>query len=275
MSIVFLKDQFVEEEKALINATNRGFLFGDGVFTTMVVEDGKINFFNDHIKRLQSHSKKLKLKFNEIDLETIKELIEKNDAKTGRWRVRLSIAREGDFSYFIDECSSCFMLISIHRLPEKRKEALETVIYPYPIVSSLANVKTLSYFERFWVKQFAKEKNVDDCITRDQHENILEAAFANIFWIDGNDLYYPDETCFYLKGITLKYTIKAAIMAGYKINQVKAKIDQLKNKSLFLTSSTIDILPIKSIDNQDYPIGSSSLKKLIENFLILKKQNSI
>ena len=80
------KDQWLDIDKILISANNRGLKFGDGIFETILIKKNKPILFDEHLKRLEKSSKLLdiNLKINELTLKKlindgIKKLSLKND----------------------------------------------------------------------------------------------------------------------------------------------------------------------------------------------------
>jgi 4-amino-4-deoxychorismate lyase len=72
---VFLNGQFLLENQAYIPITDRGFLYGDGLFTTLRVQEGQIEFWDLHVERLRNQSQQMKIECPLLDVEWIKELI--------------------------------------------------------------------------------------------------------------------------------------------------------------------------------------------------------
>lgn len=52
MNLVYLNDSYLTLEKARLPITDRGFTYGDGVFTTLKVSEGKPLFLEKHLTRL-------------------------------------------------------------------------------------------------------------------------------------------------------------------------------------------------------------------------------
>ena len=141
-----------------------------GVFTTILVEDSKIYFLNEHLNRLHSHAKKLNISDKTIDKEILFQLIEKNEATKGRWRIRGVITTK-------------MVLATIKKEKNPQTDKISLSLYPKPWISTNSQLKTLANFERLKLLKKANEESFSDCITFDENQNILETSIANIFWI--------------------------------------------------------------------------------------------
>ncbi len=53
MDLVYLNGSYLAPEGALVSVTDRGFAYGDGVFTTMKVLEGRPLFIDRHLARLR------------------------------------------------------------------------------------------------------------------------------------------------------------------------------------------------------------------------------
>src|SRR5262245_61506391 len=58
----FLNGQFLPEEQAVVSISDRGFLYGDGVFETIRVRNGRPLWWERHLERLQRGVRVLKLR---------------------------------------------------------------------------------------------------------------------------------------------------------------------------------------------------------------------
>ena len=76
---IYKNHQLLEEKQALISINERGFLFGDGIFETCKIFDGKIYDFKSHEARIRDGLKALKFSAEISDLEKKSlQLIKKN-----------------------------------------------------------------------------------------------------------------------------------------------------------------------------------------------------
>ena len=227
MSIVFLNDKFLPENQAFIPISDTGFTFGEGVFTTIRVENGVPEAYDLHIKRLQNHCNILNIPYPTIKKKWINEIINLNNAKKNIWRLKIIITK-----------SSLVITIKPYTPPKK---PLNVGIYSQPITSPHAKIKTLAYLSRISIIEEAKQKGLDDCIALSPEGYILECAFSNVFWTKNNELFTPDPSLPLLFGIT----IQSIIQENPKIHFVKYKIDELPdNISMFSCNSLQKTIPI-------------------------------
>src|SRR5580704_14535879 len=91
--IVFLNGQFVPEIQAVVPVNDRGFIYGDGLFETMRIVNGKPFRFAQHLERMTRGADFLKIKcpFAPKELQKFAEqLVEKNQMPDAILRVILT-----------------------------------------------------------------------------------------------------------------------------------------------------------------------------------------
>src|SRR6478735_12820984 len=90
---VFLNGNIVPEERAVVSAFDRGFLYGDGVFEALRISNGKPFRWSAHLERLERGADFLKIRTpfarNELKEATFR-LIEANAASEAILRIVLS-----------------------------------------------------------------------------------------------------------------------------------------------------------------------------------------
>src|SRR5699024_10356009 len=90
---IFLDEQFVKKEDAVISVYDHGFLYGDGVFEGLRVYDGNIFRLDEHLDRLyaSAHSIMLKIPYSKEEFtDIIINTIRKNELESAYIRVVVS-----------------------------------------------------------------------------------------------------------------------------------------------------------------------------------------
>jgi aminodeoxychorismate lyase len=268
---IFKNHQLLKEKQALVSVNERGFLFGDGIFETCKVFNGKIYDFKSHQARIKKGLKTLKFSAEISDLEKKSlQLIKKNQIFDGI--LRISITRGIGSNGYLPTYESKPLII-IQTFPERKiiqKKIILGVSSIKKISSSSLPIhcKTNQALSSILCKIEAQEKNFFDCIMLSQKNFISETSSANIFWVKNKKIFTPSKACDILPG-----TIRAKLLELAKIKEVKAKISELKNADeIFITNSSFLILPIDEL-----ALGNSRIKlqKKIGSEILKTLQNNI
>lgn len=265
---VFCKGEFVVEEDASISIFDRGFLFGDGVFTTMHLNQGVVEGYYLHVERLQQQCKDLGIEPPSLDKAWIEKLVSLNKAKEGRWRLKVIITGgEERSSLDLARRTGSSPIIFLQPLDKQSYLPWKLGLLTYP-VSNLSRYKTLAYLERLWIKQEAKKLGQDDCLVLNSASEILETAFANIFWRVGKEIFTPSSSLPLLPGVALGICLKVLQEEGYYVRSVCTSFDKLPtNAEVYLCNSLIVARPVSLIHQTKLAINLSFTKKLHELYI--------
>lgn len=244
MTWIFLNGQFYLEEEAKISVTDRGFLFGEGIFTTLRVHDGKCEFYQAHLQRLQAQAQALHFSLPAFESQWIQELIQRNQAEKGTWRLKIMVTLQ-------EEHKVGNVCMTVHPYQEAVGESCSLGLFPYPLESPLAHIKTLAYLDHLHVRAYGKRQGHVDAITTTREGFLLETGCANIFWINEQGCWIPDRQLPYLKGILLQKLIE---YTPFPIHFVQMKLNQLPaGTSFYLCNTLMHIRPVIAIEHQSYP----------------------
>ena len=260
-----------------LSSANRAFLFGDGIFETMKIVDGKILFLEDHYFRLMASMRIVRMEIPmSFTLEYIEEKVlglvnELSIAASAR--VRFTVFRN-DGGLYAPEVNSISYIIQANMLENKKyavgRLKYEVDLYKDNFISRqlLSTLKTTSKMIQVTASVFAKENELDSCIMLNDAKNVVEAISGNIFMLTGNTLVTPplSEGC--LNGIMRKQII-ALLMYFPHIEFKEAIIspfDLQKADELFVTNVIVGIQSISKYRKKDFDseFAESLLMKLNE-----------
>ena len=216
MAIVFYEGQFLPEAQVFIPITDRGFQVGDGAFTVIQVRDGTPLFLDTHLERLKRHCQSFNLQMPSVPPETIEELIARNDANVGIWRLKLIITG-GDSDSISLPVRTGRVVISLKPFDLPAFKPLKMGIFPIPYTSCHAAFKSLSHLNRFYVMEEARRLGLDDCVTLTENGHLLEAAYGNLFWVEGKTFTTPDPKLPLSFGVTIRNCVKMAEDLGFEV----------------------------------------------------------
>ena len=262
-------------EDVKITPHNRAYKYGDSVFETIKVINGKLVFWEEHYFRLMASMRMLRMK---IPMNFTLEFLEKEILKTikatnsnNNLRIRLTITRkDGGFylphtnevDYLIESCEIRFMT------KDNYKVDLFKDFYLYS--GHLSTIKTNNKLIHTLASIFAKENDLDNCILLNERKGIVEATNATLFLIKGNTIKTPllSEGC--LKGIAREKVIKIIESNNdYDIEEtVISPFEIQKADEIFITNSIMGIQPITNYRKKVF--STDVTKKLAMHLKVLE-----
>jgi len=241
MSTVWLNGAFLPEEKAMIPATDRGFLHGRGLFETLRTYDGIPFRLEDHVARMKDSAARFKFPFREAAFESVvRELCHRNRLRDAA--VRLTLSADGRL-----------LITTRARSPLPAawyEKGAEVMVVPWrrdPLALA-AGHKVTSYLENILVHDEARERGCADALFVGLKGELLEGAVTNVFLVVKGRLITPRLTGI-LPGVTRKIVTELT-----KVTERTVRLKELwKADEAFLTNALIEILPI----GKPGPIGRS------------------
>jgi branched-chain amino acid aminotransferase len=200
MAFILLNDEFFIEEEAVIKANNRSFRYGDGLFESMRMCNGKLQFAELHADRLRLGMNALKIEGHAmLDSyflsQKTAELVKKNKF-TGNLRFRLSVFRnEGGF--YTPNNNKCGYLLEAMPMSENtyelNKKGLIVDVYDEITkpINKLANHKTSNALLYVMAGLFKKQHRLDEALLLNQNGFLCEGISANVFVVYQKQIYTP------------------------------------------------------------------------------------
>ena len=257
-----------------ITPNNRAYKYGDSVFETIKIINGKLVFWEDHYFRLMASMRMLRMRIPmNFTLEFLEEEILKivSTKSENNLRVRLCITRK-DGGFYTPTTNAIDYLIDSSEIKfiTKDKYTLDLFKDFYVYSGYLSTIKTNNKLINTLASIFAKENELDNCLLLNERKGIVEATNASLFLIKGTLIKTPllSEGC--LKGIAREkviniiksssdYDIEEAVISPFEIQ---------KADELFITNSIIGIQPVTNYRKKVFSTDIS--KKLAVSFSVLE-----
>lgn len=245
---VFINDDFIEEEKALLHYRDLSFQRGYGAFDFFKLIESEPLFLNDHLNRFYSSAEEMYLPI-EFSKEEIKNriagIIRRNNSPcTG---IRLSLT--GGYSEDGFTVAKPNFIISQHRFTPPDKAQIEKGIklLSYPYQRQLSHIKTIDYLMAIYLQPLLNEKKFDDLLYH-QGGLITECPRSNFFIITKDDVIVTASENI-LQGITRMKILEIA-RQQFKVEERAISLEEIKTaKEIFITSTTKQLLPVAQIDD--------------------------
>jgi branched-chain amino acid aminotransferase len=261
-------------DDVIITPNNRAYKYGDSVFETIKIINGKLVFWEDHYFRLMASMRMLRMRIPmNFTLEFLEEEILKivSIKSENNLRVRLCITRK-DGGFYTPTTNEIDYLIDSSEIKfiTKDKYTLDLFKDFYVYSGYLSTIKTNNKLINTLASIFAKENELDNCLLLNERKGIVEATNASLFLIQGTLIKTPllSEGC--LKGIAREkviniiksssdYDIEEAVISPFEIQ---------KADELFITNSIIGIQPVTNYRKKVFSTDIS--KKLAVSFSVLE-----
>ncbi|WP_281228236.1 aminotransferase class IV [Flavobacterium aquiphilum] len=258
----------IVSEDTNILVQNRGFLYGDAVFETVKIVNGKILFLEDHYFRLMSSMRVIRM---EIPMDFTMEYLEdqilslvKNNKIESSSRARITVCRN-DGGYYLPQNNSVSFLIQATPL-ENTAYSLNEGEYEvdlfkdfYVTKQLLSSIKTTNRLINVTGSIYANENGLDNCILLNETKNVVEVLQGNIFMLKGNRLITPPVSEGCLNGVMRKQILGLA----KKINGIEvaeetiSPFDLQKADELFVTNVIKGVQPITKYRKKEFSIEVS------------------
>lgn len=232
MEYILHNDEFVPADQPILTAHNRGFRYGDGLFESMRMCNGKLRFAEQHADRLKAGMKALKIEGgNLLDEYFLRqktaELCKKNKFRENV-RFRLSVYRAGDGLYTPANNKSGYVLEAsalTENNYELNKKGLIVDVYDELTkqINKLANYKTSNSLLYVMAGLYKKQHRLDEAFILNQNGFLCESISSNVFVVYNQQIYTPalSEGC--IAGVMRGVVMNIAKMNN--ISMVEAQIN--------------------------------------------------
>jgi len=258
--LIYLNDEFVPKEKAVISVYDHGFLYGDGVFEGIRVYEGNVYKLTEHVNRLyeSAHSIMLtiphtKEKMQEIIIETV----EKNNFMSAYIRVVISRGT-GDLGLDPRNCAEPTVIVIAESLAIYSNALYEKGLKLASVVNRRSSpdvlnpqIKSLNYLNNILVKLSSVQADADEALILNNQGYVTEGSADNIFIIKDGVFKTPPVYLGALEGITRSAIIDIAQENGYDLEEVPFTLhDVYIADEVFLTGTAAEVIPVVTVDGR-------------------------
>ena len=273
----FLSGSLVPQDQAKVSVLDRGFLYGDGVFETLLAYSGAIFRCDDHIDRLFHSAEAIYLQIpftRDYLIEALYKTLEANGLKDAY--LRLSVSRGvSEPGLDIDGCASPTITIIAKGFSGYPEGLYKTgigaaVVNTRRIPASALNpaVKSLNFLNNIMARIEAKNLNATEAIMLNMEGYVAEGTVSNIFMMRAGLVKTPPLSAGILNGVTRSIVIDLLKENGIPISEQAFYPDGLYTADeCFVTSTLYEVMPVTSI--HDSAVGSGQPGKLTQTILNL------
>lgn len=254
---------------------NRGFLYGDSIFETLRVLDGKVLFLEDHYFRLMASLRIVRMQIPmNFTMEYMEEqvlLLTDTLPVAPSYRARISVFRKSG-GYYLPTNNDVEFIVTASPLEEPLYSFSEGVYEVdlfkdfYVTKQLLSTLKSTNKMVQITGSVFAHENGLQNCLLVNDEKNVIEALQGNLFMLTGNRLVTPPVSDGCLNGVMRRQVLALAQkIEGLEVVETSiSPFDLQKADELFVTNVIKGIQPITKYRKKEFVsiMASDLLKRL-------------
>jgi 4-amino-4-deoxychorismate lyase len=251
------------EAAGRLSVTDRGLLFGDGVFETLAVRNARPYFWARHMARLQAGCHRLGIApVDEALLRTeADELLQAAPASV-QYVLKLIVTRgTGKRGYQPDPGAVPTRIVQLHDWPDMASGAagIRATLCSLRLGNNpqLAGIKHLNRLEQVMARSEWDDPGIREGLLLDQAGRVIEGTMSNLFLVKAGVLSTPDLARCGVAGIMRDVVLELAGREGIATRVCDTGLDALfQADELFVCNSLIGIWPVVALNSNRYPRGA-------------------
>ena len=246
-------------------ASDRGLAYGDGLFETIAVRQGRIALLERHMQRLAEGARRLALP---LDLAPVRaELLA--FASELRYGVAKLIVTRGDGlrGYAPPVDARCRRILSGNPPPAYPSRHRADGIRLFPCATRLAEqpllagLKHLNRLEQVLARSEWQDPGYAEGLMCDLSGRPIEGVFSNLFLVRHGELLTPALTRCGVAGVMRAEILERAAAAGIATRVADLDhADLLAAEEVFLCNSQYGIWPVVAFETHVWPVGGLTRK---------------
>lgn len=243
----------VRAQEARIPADDRGFLYGDGLFETMLVRGGQIPLLPWHLERLSQSAGALGIPFDAAGAQAgIAALVEAAAAGEGEFALRLTLSRGPADRPGYEPTQHARPTLLITCRPYRRSSgplsAVMASVRTNP-QSPVVRHKTLSALEKVLARAEAARSGCDEALLLTPSGHIAEGSYTNLFVVRQGLWLTPPIADGCLPGVMRRRVMEVTNAVEWSITPD----DLFRCERVYLTNALMGCIPMAALDGRGLP----------------------
>lgn len=239
-----------------VPADDRGFTYGDGVFRTLAMRNGRAQWWPQQYAKLAADCKALGITAPaepalSLDLQTIA-------AQLPDCALRITVTRgSGGRGYAVPENPQARRIVSANPLPEYPahwpEQGISVRVCELRLAAQprLAGIKHLNRLENVLASAECNDPAIAEGLLLDEAGHVIEGTRCNVFIVEDSALVTPDLSRCGVAGVTRDLVIAAAGRNGLRCHIETISRQRLGAATeIFLVNSLIGVWPVAVLEQR-------------------------
>lgn len=263
------------EKQRFVGIDDRGLLYGDGFFTTILVLDQKVMNWSAHVWRIQQACDKLALPKADLVLisqwlaTALQSYFSENNQQSCIAKI-LMTRGHGGVGYQMPHIIQPNILIYLKPVDIATDNQKLTMNTPVDVglcthlasISSLAGIKHLNRLENVMARTEIADAGFAEGIMLNMNQQVISGTQSNIFMVKDSVFYTPELNNSGVEGTTRYQLLNIIQSLGWSVKQQLLTLDDINSADeLFFCNAVRGIQPVATFRQQE-----SSLKEFAQNW---------
>lgn len=256
--------------------SDRAVHYGDGLFETIAICNGRLEFWQRHMQRLQGGCKRLGLPLpgSALLLSEVRQLMAKEAGiEAGVLKIILSRGAGGR-GYRPAAAQACqpTRILACYPWPDypvshsRQGVVLRYCSTPTTLNPALAGMKHLNRLEQVLARAEWDDPAIAEGVMFDINGHVVEGSMSNLFFVRDGVLHTPDLSNSGVAGIIREVVLALADSMNIPVQcQHYTRHDLECADEVFVTNSIIGLWPVQQIEQRCYTVGTVT-QKLLDAF---------
>ena len=233
--------EFVEATS--IPLTDRGFRYGMALFESLAVQDGVVEFWGEHRRRLITACIERDFPVEEAALDRAKDVLA-GAGVNGFARVYVTAGAGGPAAPFAPR-----VFAMIEGREREAGESWDLCFGEEPWAPVFAGLKTANYWRNCDALAQAKAKRFDEAMLFNDHAELVSVCCGNVFLVHDDKFSTPSRGSGCRLGVAREWVCKRRKVEERRLRRE----DVLTADEVFITNSWLGVMPISTIEGR--PLG--------------------
>jgi branched-chain amino acid aminotransferase len=306
---VFLNGRMVPLHEARVSPLDRGFHYGDGIFTTMRAENGQVLFLNEHLNRLRQSLIELRLNpdlslhdhsvavpathqksplspplqkggwgdFSVNWKDILGDLLYQNGLAEEIAAVKIIITRGISSQLGLPTPEHATVFIHARRydppVPSTYRKGWRLQVFRDGFAPPLARHKSLNYLYYLTARQAALDAGADEAVVLDNQGKVTETAAGSLLLRTAGQWWTPVSP-YQLSGITLSRVIQLLEETGQTVAKRSADAEELFSaETIWVLNSLLGIMPVSGLEGAPIAEPASEEAGRLRELLFTRGRN--
>ncbi|SDS35738.1 aminodeoxychorismate lyase apoprotein [Halopseudomonas xinjiangensis] len=246
-----------------VPADDRGLAYGDGLYETFRVSNGRVTLRELHFERLWRGAGRLKL---ELDQRLIESEVAEIARQMHEGVLKLTVTRgSGPRGYRFPDPQTPLRIIQTAPLPPVgisageagvRLFCCQTRLAQQPL---LAGIKHLNRLEQVLARSEWQDPAIPEGLMQDTDGNLVEGTMSNLFLRFADTWVTPDLSLCGVQGVMRDHLINALRGSGETVTVRHVRMEELGHSTeVFCCNSVFGVWPVVGAATCEWPIGAAT-----------------